>query len=223
MSPLRAGPAAGRLRSGGNGSSSRPALLPPGQGLGSPAGKAEPATSSPPLPPPTPPPRLPTSAPAPLPHRLRRCPSAAAAAARPPPFLLPPSPPPRPQRRRRCFHKMAGTVAERDAPVSGCCAPSPGLRAGAGAGVAGRAAQDPAGTCERGAGAAPAAPASASALYLQKIEDGHLNNSLGSPVQADVYFPRLVNHLFLGFWAAVCLFAYSFFFKSSPPSLRLLN
>ncbi|XP_019356333.1 galectin-related protein isoform X3 [Alligator mississippiensis] len=25
-----------------------------------------------------------------------------------------------------------------------------------------------------------------------KIEDGHLNNSLGSPVQADVYFPRLV-------------------------------
>ncbi|XP_023779129.1 galectin-related protein, partial [Cyanistes caeruleus] len=25
-----------------------------------------------------------------------------------------------------------------------------------------------------------------------KIEDGHLNNSLGSPVQADVYFPRLI-------------------------------
>ncbi|XP_025047267.1 galectin-related protein [Alligator sinensis] len=25
-----------------------------------------------------------------------------------------------------------------------------------------------------------------------KIEDGHLNNALGSPVQADVYFPRLV-------------------------------
>ncbi|KAL8173301.1 UNVERIFIED_CONTAM: hypothetical protein K2H54_044511 [Gekko kuhli] len=25
-----------------------------------------------------------------------------------------------------------------------------------------------------------------------KIEDGHLNNSLGSPVQAEVYFPRLI-------------------------------
>ncbi|KFW67790.1 Galectin-related protein, partial [Pygoscelis adeliae] len=29
--------------------------------------------------------------------------------------------------------------------------------------------------------------------------DGHLNNSLGSPVQADVYFPRLVKHLYVGF------------------------
>uniref|UniRef100_U3KGQ1 Galectin n=1 Tax=Ficedula albicollis TaxID=59894 RepID=U3KGQ1_FICAL len=27
---------------------------------------------------------------------------------------------------------------------------------------------------------------------IKKIEDGHLNNSLGSPVQADVYFPRLI-------------------------------
>nr|XP_003413590.1 galectin-related protein [Loxodonta africana] len=26
----------------------------------------------------------------------------------------------------------------------------------------------------------------------QKLDDGHLNNSLGSPVQADVYFPRLI-------------------------------
>ncbi|KAH0621834.1 hypothetical protein JD844_023490 [Phrynosoma platyrhinos] len=26
----------------------------------------------------------------------------------------------------------------------------------------------------------------------EKIEDGHLNNSLGSPVQAEVYFPRLI-------------------------------
>ncbi|OWK10052.1 LGALSL [Cervus elaphus hippelaphus] len=25
-----------------------------------------------------------------------------------------------------------------------------------------------------------------------KLDDGHLNNSLGSPVQADVYFPRLI-------------------------------
>lgn len=25
-----------------------------------------------------------------------------------------------------------------------------------------------------------------------KRDDGHLNNSLGSPVQADVYFPRLI-------------------------------
>uniref|UniRef100_A0A7N4PSU4 Galectin like n=1 Tax=Sarcophilus harrisii TaxID=9305 RepID=A0A7N4PSU4_SARHA len=25
-----------------------------------------------------------------------------------------------------------------------------------------------------------------------KLEDGHLNNSLGSPVQTDVYFPRLI-------------------------------
>uniref|UniRef100_A0A8C0GV97 Galectin like n=1 Tax=Chelonoidis abingdonii TaxID=106734 RepID=A0A8C0GV97_CHEAB len=24
------------------------------------------------------------------------------------------------------------------------------------------------------------------------VKDGHLNNSLGSPVQADVYFPRLI-------------------------------
>ncbi|NWU74239.1 LEGL protein, partial [Onychorhynchus coronatus] len=31
-----------------------------------------------------------------------------------------------------------------------------------------------------------------SPFYLQKIEDGHLNNSLGSPVQTDVYFPRLI-------------------------------
>ncbi|NXG53354.1 LEGL protein, partial [Psilopogon haemacephalus] len=29
--------------------------------------------------------------------------------------------------------------------------------------------------------------------------DGHLNNSLGSPVQADVCFPRLVNYLYLRF------------------------
>ncbi|XP_074720430.1 galectin-related protein [Strix uralensis] len=152
--PFQPGPAAGyRLRRGGSGRSPRPAQLPPGQGLGSPPGEAEPATSPPPppppppLPPPTPPPRLPTSAPAPLPLRLRHCPSAAGAATQPP-LSLPPSrspapagpPPPRPQGRRR-FHKMAGTVAERDA---------------------------------------------------LKIEDGHLNNSLGSPVQADVYFPRLI-------------------------------
>uniref|UniRef100_A0A8C2NK65 Galectin n=1 Tax=Capra hircus TaxID=9925 RepID=A0A8C2NK65_CAPHI len=26
----------------------------------------------------------------------------------------------------------------------------------------------------------------------RKLDDGHLNNSLGSPVQADVYFPRLI-------------------------------
>nr|KAF6328897.1 galectin like [Pipistrellus kuhlii] len=25
-----------------------------------------------------------------------------------------------------------------------------------------------------------------------KLDDGHLNNSLGSPVQAEVYFPRLI-------------------------------
>uniref|UniRef100_A0A8C6GNG2 Uncharacterized protein n=1 Tax=Mus spicilegus TaxID=10103 RepID=A0A8C6GNG2_MUSSI len=25
-----------------------------------------------------------------------------------------------------------------------------------------------------------------------KLDDGHLNNSLGSPVQADVYFPRMI-------------------------------
>uniref|UniRef100_A0A2K6BH14 Galectin like n=1 Tax=Macaca nemestrina TaxID=9545 RepID=A0A2K6BH14_MACNE len=25
-----------------------------------------------------------------------------------------------------------------------------------------------------------------------KLDDGHLNNTLGSPVQADVYFPRLI-------------------------------
>uniref|UniRef100_A0A5F9C8H9 Galectin like n=1 Tax=Oryctolagus cuniculus TaxID=9986 RepID=A0A5F9C8H9_RABIT len=25
-----------------------------------------------------------------------------------------------------------------------------------------------------------------------KLDDGHFNNSLGSPVQADVYFPRLI-------------------------------
>ncbi|KFV67956.1 Galectin-related protein, partial [Dryobates pubescens] len=29
--------------------------------------------------------------------------------------------------------------------------------------------------------------------------DGHLNNSLGSPVQADLCFPRLVNYLYLRF------------------------
>ncbi|XP_068925078.1 galectin-related protein isoform X1 [Petaurus breviceps papuanus] len=27
---------------------------------------------------------------------------------------------------------------------------------------------------------------------MVKLEDGHLNNSLGSPVQTDVYFPRLI-------------------------------
>ncbi|XP_008848856.1 galectin-related protein [Nannospalax galili] len=27
---------------------------------------------------------------------------------------------------------------------------------------------------------------------LPKLDEGHLNNSLGSPVQADVYFPRLI-------------------------------
>uniref|UniRef100_A0A8C9EXG3 Galectin n=11 Tax=Neognathae TaxID=8825 RepID=A0A8C9EXG3_PAVCR len=75
--------------------------------------------------------------------RRQRSGSAAAprAAGRPPEPSPALPPPPRPQRRRRRSHKMAGTVAERDA---------------------------------------------------LKIEDGHLNNSLGSPVQADVYFPRLI-------------------------------
>ncbi|XP_023576618.1 galectin-related protein [Octodon degus] len=31
-----------------------------------------------------------------------------------------------------------------------------------------------------------------SAAAAQKLDDGHLNNSLGSPVQAEVYFPRLI-------------------------------
>ncbi|XP_021245502.1 galectin-related protein [Numida meleagris] len=75
--------------------------------------------------------------------RRHRFGSAAAprAAGRPREPCPAPPPPPRPRRRRRRSHKMAGTVAERDA---------------------------------------------------LKIEDGHLNNSLGSPVQADVYFPRLI-------------------------------
>ncbi|XP_008588586.1 PREDICTED: galectin-related protein, partial [Galeopterus variegatus] len=30
------------------------------------------------------------------------------------------------------------------------------------------------------------------AAACQKLDDGHLNNSLSSPVQADVYFPRLI-------------------------------
>uniref|UniRef100_A0A6I8NEA8 Galectin like n=1 Tax=Ornithorhynchus anatinus TaxID=9258 RepID=A0A6I8NEA8_ORNAN len=32
----------------------------------------------------------------------------------------------------------------------------------------------------------------AAAAAVVKLDDGHLNNSLGSPVQADVYFPRLI-------------------------------
>jgi len=35
-------------------------------------------------------------------------------------------------------------------------------------------------------------PRGAIAAGGQKLDDGHLNNSLGSPVQADVYFPRLI-------------------------------
>lgn len=97
-----------------------------------------------------------------------------------------------------------------------------------------------AGTCGAEAGAAAAAAAAArgahlrrgeaggregpccclclpqrSAFYLQKIEDGHLNNSLGSPVQADVYFPRLVNCFFFFFLAA---FIFGLAFNNLPPS-----
>ncbi|XP_062814903.1 galectin-related protein isoform X2 [Anolis carolinensis] len=41
---------------------------------------------------------------------------------------------------------------------------------------------------------------------VSKLEDGHLNNSLGSPVQAEVYFPRLVRKGLL----ALCSFPFSY-------------
>ncbi|KAB0394635.1 hypothetical protein E2I00_008223, partial [Balaenoptera physalus] len=48
--------------------------------------------------------------------------------------------------------------------------------------------------CEVGAFAEAACVLWRAAGFLQicKLDDGHLNNSLGSPVQADVYFPRLI-------------------------------
>ncbi|KAM9562323.1 LOW QUALITY PROTEIN: galectin-related protein [Guaruba guarouba] len=94
---------------------------------------------------------------------------------------------------------MAGTVAERDALVSAAAPPrgsGTGLRDGAGGDREGqgRAAQGPLGGHRRGGGREGLRTplAQRSPFYLQKIEDGHLNNSLGSPVQADVYFPRLI-------------------------------
>uniref|UniRef100_A0A8C3TMI0 Galectin n=1 Tax=Catharus ustulatus TaxID=91951 RepID=A0A8C3TMI0_CATUS len=75
---------------------------------------------------------------------------------------------------------MAGTVAERDALVSAAV--------GTGTGLGGQAGHLRSGAGWRLRMALP----QRSPFYLQKIEDGHLNNSLGSPVQADVYFPRLI-------------------------------
>ncbi|XP_024608699.1 galectin-related protein [Neophocaena asiaeorientalis asiaeorientalis] len=48
--------------------------------------------------------------------------------------------------------------------------------------------------CEVGAFAEASCVLWRTAGFLQicKLDDGHLNNSLGSPVQADVYFPRLI-------------------------------
>lgn len=91
---------------------------------------------------------------------------------------------------------MAGTVAERDALVSAAVGTGTGTGTGLGTEQ---------GTCGAGpAGGLRLALSQRSPFYLQKIEDGHLNNSLGSPVQADVYFPRLVNYL--------CLWLFWFFF-----------
>ncbi|XP_054678084.1 galectin-related protein isoform X3 [Grus americana] len=94
---------------------------------------------------------------------------------------------------------MAGTVAERDALVSAALLPpwGSGTGTGTGRGWGGRAGQAPHGGYLRsGAGGEPEGLRlplpQRSPFYLQKIEDGHLNNSLGSPVQADVYFPRLI-------------------------------
>uniref|UniRef100_A0A8B9ME43 Galectin n=1 Tax=Accipiter nisus TaxID=211598 RepID=A0A8B9ME43_9AVES len=97
---------------------------------------------------------------------------------------------------------MAGTVAERDALVSAALPPprgsgtGTGTKDGAGAAAAagvsrtGPLRQAPAGRgCREGL---RLHLPQRSPFYLQKIEDGHLNNSLGSPVQADVYFPRLI-------------------------------
>lgn len=218
VSPLRAGPRRGG--SGGSGGNSpRPARLPPGPWAGLPAGRGRPGHLPLSVPPP-PPPRLPTSAPAPL--RLRRCPSAAGAATRPPSFppsLSPapagppsaPSPaPPLPQ--DGGDRGRAGRAGE-------CrfATPSPGLRDGQGDAAGGvRAGQDPRGRDRRGGRReGPRLPLpQRSPFYLQKIEDGHLNNSLGSPVQADVYFPRLVNHLYsdFSFFIYFILFGSGFFF-----------
>lgn len=38
----------------------------------------------------------------------------------------------------------------------------------------------------------PDPPPQSPRMRKEKLDDGHLNNSLGSPVQADVYFPRLI-------------------------------
>ncbi|KAM9382980.1 galectin-related protein isoform 1-T1 [Phaethornis superciliosus] len=94
---------------------------------------------------------------------------------------------------------MAGTVAERDALVSASMPPSRGSGTGTGMGLGrkGRAGPPRRAPAEwRGAVGGREGlrlpPPQRSPFYLQKIEDGHLNNSLGSPVQADVYFPRLI-------------------------------
>lgn len=54
-----------------------------------------------------------------------------------------------------------------------------------------------------------------------ELDDAHLNNSLGSPVQADVYFPRLVND-FVPSSVSACtlLFLIAFSNGSSPKELR---
>ncbi|KAK7834505.1 hypothetical protein U0070_017691 [Myodes glareolus] len=76
---------------------------------------------------------------------------------------------------------MAGSVADSDAVVVSAAATG-GQGSSAGRGEA------------YGAAALQEAPylSAAAGWELRKLDDGHLNNSLGSPVQADVYFPRLI-------------------------------
>lgn len=75
--------------------------------------------------------------------------------------------------------------------------PLPGLRprqpgACARAGVCARPARTRARRRVPGARCRNMAGSVADSDAVVKLDDGHLNNSLGSPVQADVYFPRLI-------------------------------
>ncbi|XP_034515112.1 galectin-related protein [Ailuropoda melanoleuca] len=109
-----------------------------------------------------------------------------------------PPPPPRPSLQGR---RLAPGVRAR-APVCECARPtSLGPAAPPGAARPGIPARAPRPTSPAAAGPPavhPGAPCKKMAGSVAdsdaavKLDDGHLNNSLGSPVQADVYFPRLI-------------------------------
>uniref|UniRef100_A0A8B9XB21 Galectin n=1 Tax=Bos mutus grunniens TaxID=30521 RepID=A0A8B9XB21_BOSMU len=132
------------------------------------------------------------------PSRPRRLPPTLGPAPPPPPLPTPPPPPPP----GPAGPVGAGPPGVRARVPARVCAPQPAsdprLRpAQDRPGIPARASR-PTSPAARPPAAHPAAPREkmagsvADSDAVVKLDDGHLNNSLGSPVQADVYFPRLI-------------------------------